>query len=129
MAEDSSSNMSRSGVLSLKVEPISSETHISSHFKFVIGNIKNIIQTPLATETHQIWKLHILKLSRANDFEGYLTRGIPCPPQLMISLDGTIVTNLEHSQWILNNLNLASTLYPTILFGPLPYVLNLNACA
>lgn len=109
------------------METVIDDLHIPPFLKFLLGNIKNIIQTQLITETHQIWRSHVLKLFVANGYARYLTGKTTCPSKLTHDI-GSISESQLYKQWMLINQNLASTLYAIISPLILPYVLNLDTC-
>lgn len=127
MDENLSSSMSQTKATRSAVP--TSEIPIPSQLKFLIGTIKSTVQTILTTETHQIWRSQILKLFRANGFEGFLTGTTVCPPKLIISTENEQHENPDYLRWIMVDQNLSSALFSTISPSILPYVLELNTCA
>ncbi|PKU75385.1 Retrovirus-related Pol polyprotein from transposon TNT 1-94 [Dendrobium catenatum] len=94
-----------------------------------MSTIKNVITIQLTPENHLTWKSQILKVFRANCFEGYLDGSTPCPPRQLSSTTGTLTTNTLYSTWMLIDQNLAAALFSTISAPLLPYVLNLESCS
>lgn len=59
--------------------PTFADISIPSQLKFLISNIKNFIISQLTTKNHLAKRAHILKVFRANSFEGYLDGTISKP--------------------------------------------------
>ncbi|PKU70181.1 Retrovirus-related Pol polyprotein from transposon TNT 1-94 [Dendrobium catenatum] len=86
--------------------------------KFLMSNLKSIVNLQLNSENYAIWSMQIYKLFAANGFEGYLT--------------GTQIRSDkpdDHADtriWKLIDLNLVSALLSTISPSILPYILHLS---
>ncbi|KAL0908526.1 hypothetical protein M5K25_023022 [Dendrobium thyrsiflorum] len=88
-----------------------------------------MVNTPLTTENHLLWRSQILKVFAANGFEGFLTGSIPSPPRFLFSVSGLPSPNPAFAQWTLIDQNLTAALYSIISPSLLPYILNLTTCA
>lgn len=104
------------------------DLHIPPQLKFLLGNIKNIIQTPLTAKMHLIWQSHVLKLFKANGYDNFLTGDTRCPALALQSEDGSITENPQYTLWTLTNQNITSALLAMISPSILPYVLDLESC-
>lgn len=62
---------------------------VSSHLKFLISNIKIIVNTQLIIDNYSIWQSQIIKLYHANDFDGYLDESTPKPYKLTLDESNT----------------------------------------
>ncbi|KAI0525179.1 hypothetical protein KFK09_004571 [Dendrobium nobile] len=100
---------------------------IPSQLKFLMTNVKSVLNIQLTADSYPLWKSQILKLFTANGFDGYLDGSTPKPTKFL-STDPKIVPNLEYYTWLLVDQNLAAVLYSTISTTFLPYVLNLDSC-
>ncbi|KAI0511276.1 hypothetical protein KFK09_011901 [Dendrobium nobile] len=100
---------------------------LSSSLKFVLSNLKNTVQNPLSPDNYPLWSSQILKICRANGLESLLDPLSPVPNKLHHRTNGSTAPNPEYAQWVLNDQNLAASLYSTISASILPYVLNLES--
>ncbi|PKU69917.1 Retrovirus-related Pol polyprotein from transposon TNT 1-94 [Dendrobium catenatum] len=102
---------------------------IPSSLKFLMNSIKNVTAQTLTAENHSLWRSQVLKLFRANGFDGFLTGSTPPPPPQITSNSGQIISNPAYNTWILIDQNLAAALYAIISPSILPYVLSVNHCS
>ncbi|KAI0493314.1 hypothetical protein KFK09_027591 [Dendrobium nobile] len=105
-----------------------STTAIPSSLKFLMQTIKNVITQPLTSDNHALWRSQVVKLFRANGYEGFLTGSTSCPPPLIPNTSGQSIKNPVHDTWVLIDQNLAAALYSVINPTILPYVLSLDHC-
>lgn len=91
MGENIPSATSKSGILAFKSTPLVNNLCTPPQPKFLIGNIKSIVQTQLTFETHQIWHSHIRKLFKDNWYEGYLTGETTCVNKILTFDEGDSV--------------------------------------
>ncbi|KAI0497789.1 hypothetical protein KFK09_021024 [Dendrobium nobile] len=101
---------------------------IPASLKFLMSNVKTILNTSLTTDNYPIWRSQITKLFSANNFFGYLDGFIPKPPKQSLNADNAVISNPQYSFWQLIDQNLDSALFSTISASILPYVLNLDSC-
>ncbi|KAI0522522.1 hypothetical protein KFK09_004901 [Dendrobium nobile] len=87
--------------------------------KFLMSNLKSIVNLQLNNENYAIWSLQIYKLFAANGFEGYLTGSLAHPDKLEDHADSQL--------WRLIDQNLVSALLSTISPSILPYILHLSS--
>ncbi|KAI0498250.1 hypothetical protein KFK09_021491 [Dendrobium nobile] len=102
---------------------------IPSALKFVVANLKTIVPVQLDADNYPVWKAQIAKLLRANRFEKFLDPNHSPPPPLIYHPDGSSAQNPLHTQWLLNDQNLAAAICSTISSSILPYVVNLDSTA
>ncbi|KAI0510566.1 hypothetical protein KFK09_011171 [Dendrobium nobile] len=114
--------------LSANLQDNLSTTSIPSSLKFLMQTIKNVITQPLTSDNHALWRSQVIKLFRANGYEGFLTGSISRPPPLITDTSGQTIKNLSHDTWVLIDQNLAAALYSVINPSILPYVLSLDHC-
>ncbi|KAI0508127.1 hypothetical protein KFK09_014261 [Dendrobium nobile] len=93
---------------------------IPQQLKFLMSNIRSIISITLTADNYPLWRSQVLKIFKANRFDGFLDGTCLCPP----STDPTSVQN-----WVLIDQNLAAALYSIISPSILPYVLSLEHCS
>ncbi|PKU87110.1 Retrovirus-related Pol polyprotein from transposon TNT 1-94 [Dendrobium catenatum] len=93
-----------------------------------MNNVKNVISQPLTADNHPLWRSQVMKLFRANGFDGFLDGSTACPPPVLHSEDGQSTPNPAHLNWILLDQNLAAALYSVISATILPYVLSVDHC-
>ncbi|PKU76820.1 Retrovirus-related Pol polyprotein from transposon TNT 1-94 [Dendrobium catenatum] len=93
-----------------------------------MNSIKNVTAQSLTAENHSIWRSQVLKLFRANGFEGFLDGTTAAPPTHTLDGTGQQILNPAHSTWVLIDQNLAAALYSIISPAILPYVLSVNYC-
>lgn len=91
MGGNASSATTGSGLLIPRNVATFIDLHIPPHIKFLIWNIKSIVQTPLATESHQIWRLQVFKLFKANDYADHLTGESLCLIKHITTYEGIII--------------------------------------
>ncbi|KAI0499627.1 hypothetical protein KFK09_017835 [Dendrobium nobile] len=105
----------------------STEIPITATLKFLLSNVKNVINVQLLPENYPTWRSAIYKLFAANNFSGYLDGTILSPPKHLLTATGQLTLNPQYSSWTLidQNLSVFSTISPPIL----PYVLNLETSA
>lgn len=89
--------------------------------------MKNTLTTQLTPKNYSTWKPQVLKLFKANGFEGYLNDSTTKPPKFIIDDDSTTVSNRAYATWNLIDQNLAAALYAVIL-PSLSYILSLETC-
>lgn len=91
---------------------------IPSQLKFLMSNVKNIIQIQLTSEIFPLWKSQILKLFRVNDFYGYLNSST-LPLNSTTNPTDSTIQHPPYDLWILIVQDLASailsTIFPSIL--------------
>ncbi|PKU59088.1 Retrovirus-related Pol polyprotein from transposon TNT 1-94 [Dendrobium catenatum] len=102
---------------------------IPSSLKFLMSNIKHVIAQPLTADNHALWRAQILKLFRANGYEGFLTGLTKCPAQESSIISSPVTQQSPHNTWILIDQNLAAALYLVISPAILPYVLSAEHCS
>ncbi|KAL0921229.1 hypothetical protein M5K25_008285 [Dendrobium thyrsiflorum] len=112
--QDSSSVVPPASPLSASM----AEFTIPAPLKFLMSNLKSIVNIQLTNENYAIWSLQVLKLFTANEFDGYLTKRQICPSGPS--------TNPEYRLWRLVDQNLVSTMFSTISPSALPYELHLS---
>ncbi|KAI0494727.1 hypothetical protein KFK09_024870 [Dendrobium nobile] len=100
---------------------------LSSSLKFILSNLKNIVQNPLSPDNYPLWKSQILKICHANNFESYLDPNYPIPDKILVSATGSTSSNPLYLQWLLNDQNLAAAICSTISASILPYVIDLES--
>ncbi|KAI0497283.1 hypothetical protein KFK09_020506 [Dendrobium nobile] len=124
-----SSTSSQTPATSSQTLPIvkMADVTIPSLLKFLMANVKSVLNIQLTVENYPLWKSQILKLFTANGFDGYLDGSTPQPSKL-VSNATEIVPNPEYYTWLLVDQNLVVVLYTTISSTFLPYVLNLHSC-
>ncbi|KAI0511994.1 hypothetical protein KFK09_012628 [Dendrobium nobile] len=103
--------------------------NIPPQLKFLMSTINNVITIQLTPDNHLTWKSQVLKVFRANGFEGYLDGTILRPPPQLTSANGSVISNPLYSTWLLIDQNLAAALFSTISASLLPYVLHLDSCS
>ncbi|PKU84686.1 Retrovirus-related Pol polyprotein from transposon TNT 1-94 [Dendrobium catenatum] len=106
-----------------------SEVTIPSQLKFLMLNVKAVMNTQLNVDKYLLWKSQVLKLFTANGFEGYLDGSTPKPAKNIVSESRQITPNPQYLTWTLIDQNLAAALYSIISPSLLPYILNLDTCA
>ncbi|KAH0470888.1 hypothetical protein IEQ34_000611 [Dendrobium chrysotoxum] len=122
--DSAASSMSSSSSVPIKM----SDTAIPPQLKFLMTNVKAIINTQLTPNNYFIWKSQILKLFTANGLDGYLDgTAIKLQKQILIA-EGSVSINPHYQTWLLVDQNLSAALYSTISPSLLPYVLNLDCC-
>ncbi|PKU65026.1 Retrovirus-related Pol polyprotein from transposon TNT 1-94 [Dendrobium catenatum] len=94
-----------------------------------MSNVKHVVAQPLTADNHALWRAQILKLFRANGYEGFLTGITTCPAQESSTISSTATQQSPHSTWILIDQNLAAALYSVISPAILPYVLSAEHCS
>ncbi|KAI0501131.1 hypothetical protein KFK09_016074 [Dendrobium nobile] len=99
---------------------------ISSILKFVVSNLKSIVQIQLQPDNYPIWRAQISKVLRANGFESHMHPPSPLPPLLDRS-DVSNFSNPAHSSWLLTDQNLAVAICSTISSPILPYAIHLDS--
>lgn len=105
-----------------------SEMVIPAQLKFLMSNIKSVINTQLNPDNYLLWRSQIAKLFTANGFDGFLT-GIETKPEKQVrDASGAVILNPKFNLWLLIDQNLAAALYSTISPTLLPYVINLDTC-
>ncbi|XP_020679496.1 uncharacterized protein LOC110097465 [Dendrobium catenatum] len=104
------------------------EVQIPAALKFLMNNIKNIVQNPLTTENNPTCRAQVVKVFQANGFSSFLDGSIPAPNKHIVSLSNTHTPNPANNQWDLIDQNITAALYSIISTSLLPYVLNLNNC-
>ncbi|PKU67117.1 hypothetical protein MA16_Dca012978 [Dendrobium catenatum] len=97
--------------------------------KFLLVNIKNVINVHLLPDNYPTWRTAIYKLFVANHFSGYLDGNILCPPKHLLTANGQLTLNPQFSSWSLIDQNLSVALFSTISPSILPYILNLDTSA
>ncbi|PKU70959.1 Retrovirus-related Pol polyprotein from transposon TNT 1-94 [Dendrobium catenatum] len=102
---------------------------IPAALKFVISNIKNIVNTQLSSENYSIWRSQVTKLLKANGFYNFIDPDFIPPDRFQQTNDGSSVINPKHTEWVLIDQNLAAALCSTISTAILPYVLHLESTA
>ncbi|KAI0496212.1 hypothetical protein KFK09_022521 [Dendrobium nobile] len=122
MAASSSSHISDRSETTTGSSPV-----ISSSLKFVLSNLKNIVQNPLSPDNYPLWRSQIFKICRANNFDTFLDPNSSIPHQSITQTDGTITPNSSYAQWLLTDQNLAAAICSTISASILPYVLHLDS--
>ncbi|KAL0923370.1 hypothetical protein M5K25_007424 [Dendrobium thyrsiflorum] len=110
------------------VLPSSGGASIPPQLKFLMTTIKNVIIVQLTAKKHLTWRSQVLKVSRANNFEGYLDGSARQPPCQVTSATGQVELNPQFSTWLLIDQNLAIALLSTISTNFLPYILILDFC-
>ncbi|KAI0510131.1 hypothetical protein KFK09_010731 [Dendrobium nobile] len=107
----------------------SSTPTLSSSLKFVLSNIKNIVQSPLSPDNYHLWRSQILKICRANGLLPFLDNSLSIPEETITSAEGITTQNPVFDQWILTDQNLSAAICATISSSILPYVLHLDHTA
>ncbi|KAI0527464.1 hypothetical protein KFK09_003065 [Dendrobium nobile] len=102
---------------------------IPATLKFLLANIKNVINVQLLPENYPTWRSAIYKLFAANHFSGYLDGTILPPPKHLLTATGQLTLNPQHSTWTLIDQNLSVALFSTISPPILPYILTLETSA
>ncbi|XP_020699603.1 uncharacterized protein LOC110111889 [Dendrobium catenatum] len=92
---------------------------IPAPLKFLMSNLKSIINLQLSDKNYSMWSLQIFRLFAANGFEGYLTDS----QTHLGKPDGHPDSRL----WRLIDQNLVSALLSTISPSVLPYILHLSS--
>lgn len=107
-----------SGTLTSKNVGSAASLTIPPQLKFLISNIKSTVVHPLSPDTYQIWHSQIFKLFKANDYEGFLTGEVICPPKPTGYETPTSENNANYTLW-----NLIDHPWPCMLPSPLPFFL------
>ncbi|KAI0488074.1 hypothetical protein KFK09_027898 [Dendrobium nobile] len=109
--------------------PTSTDVVIPPTLKFLLANIKNVINVQLLPENYPTWRSAIYKFFAANHFSGYLDGTILPPPKHLLTANGQLTLNPQHSTWTLIDQNLSVALFSTISPAILPYILTLDTSA
>ncbi|KAI0496279.1 hypothetical protein KFK09_022593 [Dendrobium nobile] len=104
----------------------STDVVIPPTLKFLLANIKNVINVQLLPENYPTWRFAIHKLFAANNFFGYLDGMILCPPKHLLTATRQLTLNPQFSTWTLIYQNLSVALFSTISLSILPYILMLE---
>ncbi|PKU87026.1 Retrovirus-related Pol polyprotein from transposon TNT 1-94 [Dendrobium catenatum] len=102
---------------------------IPSSLKFVVSNLKNIVNTPLSAENYSLWRSQITKILRANAFEQFLDPKIQQPSRFLDTSEGSSIPNPAYRQWVRTDQNLMAAICSTISASVLPYIVNLDSTA
>lgn len=100
---------------------------IPSTLKFIVSNLKNIVQNQLTPDNYSLWRSQITKIFCANGFEIFIYSIFPTPVCLQPQLDGSNLPNPWHTQWLLTGQNLDAAFCSTISAFVLPYIINLES--
>ncbi|PKU73112.1 Retrovirus-related Pol polyprotein from transposon TNT 1-94 [Dendrobium catenatum] len=92
---------------------------IPTPLKFLMSNLKSIVNLQLNNENYAIWSLQIYKLFAANGFEGYLTGSLIRPNKPDDHADSRLRRLIDQ--------NLVFALLCTISPSVLPYILHLSS--
>ncbi|KAI0520293.1 hypothetical protein KFK09_007765 [Dendrobium nobile] len=121
-------NPSQSSTSSKTSSPIKiGDVPIQPQLKFLMTNVKSVLNIQFTAENYTLWKTQILKLFTANGFEGFLDGSASKPPKPITSAN-VLKPNPEYYSWLLIDQNLAAVLYSTISTTFLPYVLSDSCC-
>ncbi|PKU61652.1 hypothetical protein MA16_Dca026567 [Dendrobium catenatum] len=71
----------------------STDIHIPPTLKFLLSNIKNVINVQLLPDNYPTWRSAIQKLYAANSFSGYLDETQPCPSKHLLTAVGQLILN------------------------------------
>ncbi|KAI0519159.1 hypothetical protein KFK09_006600 [Dendrobium nobile] len=103
---------------------------LSSTLKFVVSNLKSIVQIQLSPENYSIWRSQILKVFSANGFAPFLDSNFSVPSRSLPHSDGSFSSpNPEFVQWHLTDQNLSAAICSTISAPVLPYIIQLDSTA
>ncbi|KAI0489126.1 hypothetical protein KFK09_028968 [Dendrobium nobile] len=102
---------------------------LSSTLKFVVSNLKSIVQTQLTSENYSIWRSQISKVFCANGFDLFLNPTKPKPTRFITQNDGSSLYNPDFSHWNLTDQNLSAAICSTITAPILPYIIHLDSTA
>lgn len=69
------------------------EMGVPSQLKFLMGNIKSIMNTQLIANNYPLWHSQILKLFTTNGFDGFLDGTTIKPPKQIAGDNGNITPN------------------------------------
>lgn len=89
---------------------------IPPSLKFLMANIRSVINIQLSTENYPLWRSQIWKLFLANEFDRFLDGSTIKPVRQSISPDGIVIPNPNYNIWNLIDQNLAATLYSPMFF-------------
>ncbi|XP_020700275.2 uncharacterized protein LOC110112403 [Dendrobium catenatum] len=89
---------------------------VPTPLKFLMSNLKSIVNVQLSSDNYAIWRLQIFKSFSANGFDGYLTGKSTCPSE----------QSTDNRLWKLIDQNLVSALISTISPSVLPYIIHLS---
>ncbi|KAI0488609.1 hypothetical protein KFK09_028448 [Dendrobium nobile] len=131
MADSTASapNTSPGAALTSEAPATSVDVVIPPTLKFLLANIKNVINVQLLPENYPTWRSAIHKLFAANNFSGYLDGTILSPPKHLLTATGQLTLNPQFSTWTLIDQNLSIALLSTISPPILPYILTLETSA
>lgn len=104
------------------------EVSIPSSFKFMIANMKHIVNAQLTGENYSTWRSQVLELFCANGFEAFLDGSSLKLENFLVSTLGVTKLNLEYHKWLMSYQNLAIALCSMISSAILPYVQELEHC-
>ncbi|KAI0514004.1 hypothetical protein KFK09_010036 [Dendrobium nobile] len=110
--QGSSSGSTATSSLSATMEDFT----VLTPLKFLMSNLKSIVNVQLTSDNYAIWQLQIFKSFSANGFDGYLTGKTTCPTE----------QNVDYRLWKLIDQNLVSALISTISPSVLPYIIHLS---
>ncbi|PKU87463.1 Retrovirus-related Pol polyprotein from transposon TNT 1-94 [Dendrobium catenatum] len=125
----SAPNIPPTAALTSDVPTTSTDVVIPATLKFLLANIKNVINVQLLPENYPTWRSAIYKLFAANHFSGYLDGTVLPPPKHLLTATGQLTLNPQHSTWTLIDQNLSVALFSTISPPILPYILTLETSA
>ncbi|KAI0500239.1 hypothetical protein KFK09_018448 [Dendrobium nobile] len=123
-----SSNTSSPSLSSTEETPPSNPPSIPASLKFLMSHLKSVVAQPLNADNHPLWRSHVLKLFKANGYQGFLDGTSP-PPSQTTTVDGTTTPNPHYDAWLLQDQNLTAAMYSIISPTILPCVLSAEHCA
>ncbi|KAI0491967.1 hypothetical protein KFK09_026230 [Dendrobium nobile] len=89
---------------------------VPTPLKFLMSNLKSIVNVQLSSDNYAIWRLQIFKSFSASGFDGYLTGKLTCPSE----------QSADYRLWKLIDQNLVSALISTISPSVLPCIIHLS---
>lgn len=80
---------------------------IPTQLKFLMGNIKFVINIQLTSDNYPLWWSQLMKLFTTNGFNGYLDWTTLKPPRKISDSNGAILDNSNFFIWLLIDMNLS----------------------